>query len=135
MFRFEKVFQNDDNVYIVFSNIIKSFLILLTTHIFVILFDNSIYELGDYNTFRESNFFFYAVYLTVFYLIISFFLKNKKEYQKNFISFLKEDIFNISISVIFTLALIFILSVDFILDIKFFYLMTIHLIVLIFMKF
>ena len=39
MFRLEKVFQNDDSGYILFSNFIKSLLLLVTTYIFVILSD------------------------------------------------------------------------------------------------
>ena len=48
MFRLEKVFQNDDSGYILFSNIIKSLIILITSYIFVILSGHSIYELTDY---------------------------------------------------------------------------------------
>ena len=134
MFRLEKVFQNDDSVYILFTNFIKSLLLLLTTYIFAILIDNSIYELNDYNIFISSNFFFYSFFLSIIYFIISLILKSKKDYKKNFISFLKEDIFNIFISVIFTFALIFIFSVNFIIGDKFIYLTIIQIIVLFYGK-
>ena len=65
MFRLEKVFQNDDSGYILFSNSIKSLILLATTYIFVILSDNSIYELTDFDIFKSSNFFF------LFYIIIN----------------------------------------------------------------
>ena len=119
MFRLEKVFQNDDSGFILFSNFIKSNLLLFLTYIFAILIDNSIYELSDYTIYTKSNFFIYSIFLSITYFILSFFLKNKKEYNKNFISFLKEDILNIFFSVIFSFAVIFIFQVDFKLDIEF----------------
>ena len=95
MFKLEKVFQNDDSGYILFSNTLKSALLLVTTYIFVILSDYSIYKLTNYEIFRSSNFFYYSIFLSIINFLISFFLKNNKEYKKNFISFLKEDISNI----------------------------------------
>ncbi len=127
MFRLEKVFQNDDSGFILFSNFIKSALILFVTYIFVILIDNSIYELSDYTIYTKSNFFIYSIFLSITYFILSFFLKNKKEYKKNFLSFLKEDIFNIFFSVIFSFAIIFIFQFDFKLDIEFIYLIIVHI--------
>ena len=112
MFRLEKVFQNDDSGYILFSNFIKSVILLATTYIYVILSDYSIYELTDYKIYKHSKFFFYSIFLSIIYFITSFFLKNKKEYKKNFLSFLKEDILNILISVICTFATIFIFGIN-----------------------
>ena len=134
MFRLEKVFQNDDSGYILFSNLVKSGILLVTTYTFVILSDYSIYELTDYKIYKSSNFFFYSIFLSILYLIISFFLKDKKEYKKNFLSFLKEDVLNILISVICTFAIIFIFKINFILEIQFIYLLTIHILVLFLLK-
>ena len=134
MFRLEKVFQNDDSGYILFSNFIKSILLLLTSYTFVILSGHSIYELTDYKIYKNSNFFFYSIFLSIVYFIISFFLKNKKVYKKNFLSFLKEDILNIFISVLFTFAIIFVFRINFILEIKFIYLLTTQIIVLYLVK-
>ena len=127
MFRLEKVFQNDDSGYILFSNFIKSAVLLFLTYIFVILIDNSIYELSDYTIYTKSNFFIYSIFLSINYFILSFFLKNKKEYKKNFLSFLKEDILNFFFSIIFSFALIFIFQVDFKLVIDFIYLIIVHI--------
>ena len=127
MFRLEKVFQNDDSGYILFSNFIKSAVLLFLTYIFVILIDNSIYELSDYTIYTKSNFFIYSIFLSINYFILSFFLKNKKEYKKNFLSFLKEDILNFFFSIIFSFALIFIFQVDFKLEIDFIYLIIAHI--------
>jgi len=134
MFRLEKVFQNDDSGYILFSNFIKSLILLVTAYAFVILSDYSIYELTDFKIFKNSNFFFYSILLSIIYFITSFFFKNKKEYKKNFLSFLKEDILNISISIICVFAMIFIFRINFRLELKFIYLLTTHIVVLFLVK-
>ena len=54
MFRLEKVFQNDDSGYILFSILIKSLILFATTYIFIILSDYSIYELTDYKIYKNS---------------------------------------------------------------------------------
>ena len=123
MFRLEKVFQNDDYGFILFSNFIKSVILLLTAYVFVILSDHSIYELNDYKIFTISNFFFFSILLSTIYLILSFFFKDKKEYKTNFLSFLKEDVYYIFISVILTFAIILIFKINFKLEIKFIYLL------------
>jgi len=130
MFRLEKVFQNDDNGFILFSNFIKSLILLVTAYTFVILSNHSIYDLNNYKIFKISNFFFYSILLSIIYFIFSFYFKDKKEYKKNFLSFLKEDICNIIISVIFIFAILFIFKINLNLEIKFIYLLTTQIIVL-----
>ena len=130
MFRLEKVFQNDDSGYILFSNFIKSLTLLSSSYIFVILINNSIYELKDYTIYLNSNYFNYSIILSSFFFINSFFLRNKKEYRKNFISFLREDILNIFFSIVFTINIIFILNIDFKFEIKLTYLLMTHIIIL-----
>ena len=134
MFRLEKVFQNDDSGYILFSNIIKSFLLLISSYIFIILSQNSIYDLGNYKIFRFSNYFIYTIILSIFFFVISFFLQSKKEYKINFISFLKEDVLNIFFSVIFAFAIIFIFKINFILETTFFYITIYQIIILFLLK-
>ena len=58
MFRLEKVFQNDDSGYILFSNFLKSVILLITAYVFVILSDYTIYDLTNFKIFKNSNFFF-----------------------------------------------------------------------------
>ena len=123
MFRLEKVFQNDDTSYVFFSNFIKSVILLVFSYIFIILRDNSIFELNNFKIFKKSNYYFYSLILSINYFIISFFLTKRKEYQKNFISFLREDLLNIFFSIIFTFAFIFIFKINFNLEIKFIYLL------------
>jgi len=78
MFRLEKVFQNDDTGFIIFSKFIKSLVLLVTAYTFIILSDHSIYELTDYKIFSISNFFFYSILLSIIYLILSIFFMTKK---------------------------------------------------------
>ena len=134
MFRLEKVFQNDDSGYILFSNFCKSLLLLIVTYIFVILSENSIYKLNEYEIFKKSDYYFYSLILSLSYFIISLFLKDRKEYKKNFISFLREDLLTIFFSSILTFAIIFIFKINFNLDIKLIYLLTTQIIVLFFAK-
>ena len=130
MFRLEKVFQNDDAGFLIFYNIVKSLQLLISSYVFVILSNNSIYELSKYEIFKNSNYYIYTILLIIIFFIISIFLKDNKEYKSNFISFLREDILIIFFSSIFVFAIIFILSIDFVLEIKFIYLLISQIIFL-----
>ena len=130
MFRLEKVFQNDDSGYILFSNFIKSLILLITSYTFVILSDYSIYEITDYQIYKNSNYFLYSIILSINYFILSFFLKNRKDYKKNFISFLREDLLNIFFSIVLGFTIIFVFKFDFLLEVKFIYILLNHIIIL-----
>ena len=130
MFRLEKVFQNDDSGFLIFFKICKTLQILISSYIFVILSNNSIYELSKYKIFINSNYYIYTILLALTFFVSSSFLKNSKEYKSNFISFLREDILIIFFSGIFVFAIIFLLSIDFVLDINFIYLSIFQLIFL-----
>ena len=102
MFRLEKVFQNDDKGFLLFSNIIKAFTLFCSIYISSIFENRTIYQLFDFSIFVRSEYFLYALFLPIlFFIIIS--LNNKNYYEKNFISFLKKDI----LSFIFSNILIF----------------------------
>ena len=134
MFRLEKVFQNDDSGYVLFINVIKSFFLFLISYIFVILNKNTIYEISNYKIFLNSEFFFYATLIPLIFFISSLFLKNKKEYKKNFFSFLKEDILIFIISNFITLTIIFLFNFHIIININFIYLLIFLLITLALLK-
>ncbi len=134
MFRLEKVFQNDDSGFILFLILVKTVILFISTYIFVILSNYSIYELADYKIFNNSNYFYYSIIFSTIYFILSFFLKNKKEYKQNFISFLREDVLNIFFSIIFTFAIIFVFGVNFKLEAKIFLLLIIQIIILFSLK-
>jgi len=130
MFRLEKVFQNDDSGFLIFFKICKTLQILISSYIFVLLSNNSIYELSQYKIFINSNYYIYTILLALTFFVSSSFLKNSKEYKSNFISFLREDILIIFFSGIFVFAIIFVLSIDFVIDINFIYLSIFQLIFL-----
>ena len=135
MFRLEKVFQNDDSGYILFVNFIKSLTLFFSSYLFVILSKNSIYDIINFELFKKSNYFFFSFLITVIYFVISFFLKNRTNYQKNFISFLKEDFANIIASYVFVLSLIFIFNINFNLELDLFYILVLHIVILSISKF
>ena len=134
MFKLEKVFQNDDTGYYLFINFIKSLIILISIYFFSILEKNSIYDLLNFEIFKNSDYFLYSIMI-----LISFFLNSlnskKKIYQKNFLSFLKEDITNLILANIITLLIFFIFEINFEIDIYIIYLTVYLLIILAISKF
>ena len=130
MFRLEKVFQNDDSGYILFVNFIKSLTLFFSTYLFVILSKNSIYDLINFGLFKNSNYYLFSFFIVVIYFIFSLFLKNRSDYQKNFISFLKEDFANLITSYCVTLSLIFIFNINFNLEFELFYNLIFHILIL-----
>ena len=130
MFRLEKVFQNDDSGFILFVNFIKSISLFLSTYIFIVLRNNSIYDLFNFEIFKSSNYLVFSVFIFLIYFIFSFFFKNRNNYQKNFISFLKEDFLNLLISYILVFSLIFVLNFNFNLELILFYIAIFNLFIL-----
>ncbi len=121
MFRLEKVLQNDDSVYIFFTQLIKSLGIFLSFYLFSILENNSIYDLMNPAIFFNSKYYLFSILLSFFYLIISvFFLKNKL-YKYNFISYLREDIGIILISNILIFSIYFLINKNFTIDKSYFF--------------
>ena len=111
MFRLEKVFQNDDKGFLLFTNIIKAFILFCSIYISSIFENRTIYQLFDFSIFVRSEYFLYALFLPIlFFIIIS--LNNKNYYEKNFISFLKKDILSFIFSNILIFSFFFIFKVD-----------------------
>ena len=122
MFRLEKVFQNDDSGYLFFVNTIKSIILFISIYIFSILYENSIFELSQFNIFKNSIFFYYSIFFVIiFYSFSLFFYKNRK-YDNNFSNFFKEDILNFAVSNFFSFLIIFIFNFNLIVEISFIYL-------------
>jgi len=134
MFRLEKVFQNDDTGYYLFINFIKSSILLISIYFFSILEKNSIYELLSFEIFKNSDYFLYSIIVSISFFLISFNSK-KKIYQKNFLSFLKEDITNFILANIITFLIFFIFNINFEIDIYILYLSVYLLIILAILKF
>ena len=105
MFKLEKVFQNSDSAYLHFINVIKSIVIFLSVYLFSILESNTLFDLLKINIFIESDYYLFSIFLSIFYFILSFFLKKNKNYNHNFISFLREDLLNIIISIVINIPI------------------------------
>ena len=121
MFKLEKVFQNDDTGYYIFINFIKSSLLLIAIYFFSILEKNTIYDLLNFEIFKESKYFIYSILISIFFFVISLNSK-KKLYQKNFISFLKNDIAILIIANIVLFFIFFIFEINFEIDLRILYL-------------
>ena len=67
MFRLEKIFQKDDNLYINISILLKSFLVFLSIYVFAILEFNSIYDLFNFDIYKKSKYFAISIYFPIFY--------------------------------------------------------------------
>ena len=85
--------------------------------------NNTIYDLLNFEIFNESKYFIYSILISIFFFAISLNLK-KKVYQKNFISFLKDDVVCFILANIFTFSIFFVFVVNFKIDLH-----TIYLIV------
>ena len=121
MFKLEKVFQNDDTGYYLFISFIKSSILFISIYFFSILKKNTIYDLLNFEIFNDSKYFIYSILISIFFFVISFHSK-KKIYQKNFISFLKEDVAGFILASIFTFSIFFVFEINFKIDLHTLYL-------------
>jgi exopolysaccharide biosynthesis polyprenyl glycosylphosphotransferase len=122
MLRLEKVFQNDDKLFIYFSVILNTFSVLVSLYIFSILENNTIYELTETHLFKSSKYFNLAIIITPLFFIVCIFFTKKKRYELNFISFLKLIILPLIISIVITFSYFFVIKVNFDININFIYL-------------
>ena len=117
MLRLEKIFQQDDSLFIDVSILLKSFLIFLSIYIFSILEFYSIFDLLDYNIYLTSKYYYISIFFPISYLIFSFIFRlTKKRYVIHYLSFLLNDIIPLLVTVPFTLYLLFLLKIDFNID-------------------
>ena len=117
MFRLEKIFQQDDSLFIDVSILLKSFLIFLSIYIFSILEVYSIFDLLDYNIYLTSKYYYISIFFSISYLIFSFIFRlTKKRYVIHYLSFLLNDLVPLLVTVPFTLYLLFLLKIDFNID-------------------
>ena len=117
MLRLEKIFQQDDSLFIDVSILLKSFLIFLSIYIFSILEVYSIFDLLDYNIYLTSKYYYISIFFSISYLIFSFIFRlTKKRYVIHYLSFLLNDIIPLLVTIPFTLYLLFLLKIDFNID-------------------
>jgi len=101
MFRLEKVFQNDDNFFIKFTNILKFFFLFILIYVFSILENNSIYELFDFYLFKNSIFFkFSFIFIFINFLITILFFKSHNNFLSFYKNVIKREFFILIISLI-----------------------------------
>jgi len=125
MLRLEKIFQQDDSLFIDISIFLKCFFVFFLIYIFSILEFYSIFDLINYKIYIKSNYFYFSLFFLFSYLIFSFIFRvAKKRYVVHYLSFLLNDILPLFISIPFTLYLIFIFKIDFKIDINTSYLLV-----------
>ena len=135
MLRLEKIFQQDDHFYINISIFLKSFFLFLIIYIFAILEFNSIFDLLNFNIYKESKYYILSLYFPIIYLIFSFIFRiTKKRYVIHFLSFLLNDMFPLLISILFTLYIFFILKINFKVDMNISYLFILIIITLLIIR-
>ena len=104
--------------------LIKGFLIFLSIYIFSILEFNSIFDLLNYNIYKESKYFYLSIYFPIIYfLFLSMVQTIKKKYVTNFSNFWLSDIIPLFITLPFSLYVFFIFKIDFNIDINILYLL------------
>ena len=119
MFRLEKIFQKDDNLYINISILLKSFLVFLSIYVFAILEFNSIYDLFNFDIYKKSKHFAISIYFPIFYFLFSsIFRITRKRYVVHFLSFFLNDIIPLIITIPFTLYIFFLLKINYKMDIS-----------------
>ena len=110
MFRLEKIFQNDDFLFINTYIFVKTFVVFLSIYIFSILVSNSIHDLINFTIFKNSELYNFSIYVSSFYFVVSFFFRLKKRYAPNFLTFLQQDIYPIFPSLLLTFTIFFFLK-------------------------
>jgi len=114
MFRLEKIFQQNDLLFINLLIFLKSLTVYLSIYIFSILEFNSIYDLLKFHIYIESNYFYFSFCLTSFYLLSLFIFNTKQnKYKISFLYFLLNDITAIFIATLISYLIFFIFKIDF----------------------
>jgi len=105
MFRLEKVFQNDDKLFLAFYSLFKIFIIYCSIYTFSILENNTIYNISDYKIYKNSAYYKFSIYLPLIYFLLDFFLNKNKIFfsYKKLIS--KKDLINFFLSLLVVIIL------------------------------
>lgn len=130
MLRLEKIFQNDDSFYILYIKILKFIFIFLSIYIFSILINNTVYDIFNYKIFLDSQYFYYSFIVSIFFFIISYFFNERRFFQTNFISFLRDDILSLFFSNLLVFSFFFIFNPNFNLSVNLIYLLIFKVFIL-----
>ena len=107
MFRLEKVFQNDDKIFISISNLIKGFFIYILIYLFSILETHSVYEILNYNIYKNSIYFKLSLIVpTIFFFISIFLFKSTNSFYTHSKNILRKDLIKLFFSILVSFFLI-----------------------------
>ena len=135
MLKLEKVFQNDDHIFINLYILINSLFVFFSIYTFSILEKNYFYEFSSLKIFKESSFYEFCFLVTFIFFISQYFFPFKKRYNKSYLYFFKTTFIYFLISYILSFFIILYFIQDFFFTIKFFYIFILSLIFLTFNKF
>ena len=116
MFRLEKIFQQNDLLFINTLIFLKSFIVYLSVYIFSILEFNSIFDLSKVDIYIKSNYFYLSFYLQIFYLLSSFIFNTGNKYKTSFTYFLLNDILPLLVAIPLSVLIFFIFKISFSID-------------------
>ena len=135
MLKLEKVFQNDDHIFINLYILINSLFVFFSIYTFSILEKNYFYEFSSLKIFKESSFYEFCFLGTFIFFISQFFFPFKKRYNNTYLYFFKTTFIYFLISYILSFFIILYFISDFFFTVKFFYIFILCLIFLTFNKF
>ena len=118
MFRLEKIFQQNDLLFINTLIFFKSFVVYLSIYIFSILEFHSIFDLTNVDIYIKSNYFNFSIYFSMIYLLSSFILNTGNKYKFNFIYFLLNDIIPLLLTIPICVLIFLIFKINFSIDIN-----------------
>ena len=113
MFRLEKIFQQNDSLFINLLIFFKSGVVYLSIYIFSILEFNSIFDLSKIDIYLKSNYFYFSFYFSIIYLLSSITFSRANKYKINSIYFLINDILPLFITILICVILFFIFKTNF----------------------
>ena len=92
MINLEKIFQRDDEIYVLYSHFSQSLIIFFSLYTASILNENVIYNIFSFKLFLDSDFFYFTIGVSLTHLISIIFFKRNKNYVKKFYYFFLKDI-------------------------------------------
>jgi exopolysaccharide biosynthesis polyprenyl glycosylphosphotransferase len=101
MINLEKIFQKDDEIYVLYSHLSQSIVIFFSLYLSSILNENVLYDILKFDLFLSSDFFFFTISVVFLNIISVVFIKRNRNYVKKIYYFLLKDIKNFSLIYLF----------------------------------
>ena len=113
MFRLEKIFQQNDILFLNTLIFFKRFVVYISIYTFSILEFNSIYDLSKFDIYIKSKYFYFSICFTLFYFLSSFIFNVKQnKYKISFFNFLLNDITPVFIGILISGLIFFIFKIN-----------------------